>query len=336
MKQLISIIIPTFNRANILSETIDSILAQTYENWECIVVDDGSSDGTEELLKTYSASDSRFHFYKRPMNKPKGANACRNYGFEKSKGEFINWFDSDDIMHPKFLEIRISRLIEDETLDFCACLGRKFVRGIEIDALTIKPPVMHSDNYLEDYLLNGLFFYTPAPLWRRSFLMKKKLFDETMHRGQESDFHFRMLASNPNYLYLEDALFYVRVGQESITKGAENSFLAQKSVFNYFNTAFKILKNMKNKDKLKSYIFYRQAANYYNLNMFKSNLIERFKLCFRYAPYLISYTFGINNSISNLLKVSIGIFTVLFLNKGFRFFYFPQYDCRQYHFTRTI
>lgn len=105
---LVSIIIPTYNRAHLISETLDSIKAQTYTDWECIVVDDGSHDGTEHLLEYYAKNDSRFKYYKSPSSKPKGANACRNFGFEVSSGVFIQWFDSDDFMFEAFLEIKIN------------------------------------------------------------------------------------------------------------------------------------------------------------------------------------------------------------------------------------
>ena len=139
MNPKVSIIIPVYNRESLILETLKSIQKQSFQDWECIVVDDHSTDDTPNIVKKISKQDSRFKYFVRPSKKPKGANACRNYGFLKSKGTFINWFDSDDIMHPEFLQTRISKLIEEDSLDFCACLGRKFVKGIEVDALTIKP-----------------------------------------------------------------------------------------------------------------------------------------------------------------------------------------------------
>ena len=94
---LVSIIIPTYNRAHFIGETLESVIAQTYENWECIVVDDGSTDYTDELMEYYCKKDTRIQYHHRPDIKPRGANACRNYGFGVSKGEYINWFDSDDL-----------------------------------------------------------------------------------------------------------------------------------------------------------------------------------------------------------------------------------------------
>jgi len=102
MNTLVSIIIPTFNRAHLLGETLDSVITQTYSNWECIVVDDGSYDYTEELMDFYSRKNPRIIFVRRPDNRPKGANACRNYGFELSKGKYVNWFDSDNFMLSDF------------------------------------------------------------------------------------------------------------------------------------------------------------------------------------------------------------------------------------------
>ncbi|MGB6269849.1 MAG: glycosyltransferase, partial [Olleya sp.] len=207
---LISIIIPTFNRANLLPETLVSVLAQTYKHWECIIVDDGSNDDTQKVISTYLLKDSRFKFFNRPIEKPKGANACRNYGFKRSKGEFINFLDSDDLLNEDFLRLKIEALINKKSLDFCACINSTFkddpTNIISID----RPATLQSKNYIEDYLLNGLYFFTSSPLWRRDFLKDKELFDETLHRSQERDFHFRMLTLNAKYTYLDKVLVYKR------------------------------------------------------------------------------------------------------------------------------
>ena len=76
MIPLVSIIIPTYNRAHVIGETLDSVLLQTYCNWECIVVDDGSSDNTSEILDNYCKKDTRFQYYIRPTNRKKGAGSC--------------------------------------------------------------------------------------------------------------------------------------------------------------------------------------------------------------------------------------------------------------------
>ena len=74
--KLISIIIPTYNRAHLIGETLNSLLAQTYKDWECIIVDDGSTDDTNNVVEEYVAQDNRFIFVYRPRDRRKGANAC--------------------------------------------------------------------------------------------------------------------------------------------------------------------------------------------------------------------------------------------------------------------
>ena len=83
---LVSIIIPTYNRAHLLEETLNSIVKQTYSNWECLIVDDGSKDDTDNFMESFIKKDKRFQYHKRPKNSPKGGNAARNYGFQLSKG----------------------------------------------------------------------------------------------------------------------------------------------------------------------------------------------------------------------------------------------------------
>ncbi|WP_296386325.1 glycosyltransferase family A protein [Winogradskyella sp.] len=324
---LISVIIPTYNRAHLLPETLASIESQTYKNWECIIVDDGSTDNTEEIILSHS--DSRFVFYKRPKERQKGANACRNYGFKKSNGEYINWFDSDDLMHPDFLKLKVEELETDLSLDFCACVGQKFIENTNEEPIPDPPKVLNSKSYIEDYLLNGLFFYTPSPLWRYKFLETKDLFDESLHRSQERDFHFRMLTYQPKYLHLETVLFNIRTGIESISEGASKSIIAQKSIFKYFDGVFTYLKNNQNEDKrekLMSYVFYRQTTNYYNINQLCNNFSQRFNIFKSYSKHLISYVFTSKKLKTHFFKIVFGLIMVLVTNKGYKFFYFPEYD----------
>jgi GalNAc5-diNAcBac-PP-undecaprenol beta-1,3-glucosyltransferase len=97
-----SVIIPTFNRAHLISETIETVMAQTHSSFEIIVVDDGSSDATRQLFENRYATDSRIrYFYK--VNEERGA--ARNYGLNMANGDYAVFFDSDDWMHPEYLSI---------------------------------------------------------------------------------------------------------------------------------------------------------------------------------------------------------------------------------------
>lgn len=237
MKILVSIIIPTYNRDHIISDTLESVLNQSYTNWECIIVDDGSTDNTNELISNYIARDNRFKFFKRPQNKPKGANACRNFGFLKSKGDFINWFDSDDVMAYNKLEVQVEALIQNQNSPYCIC-QTKWVDKNTGEFLGLRSKQIGSTNRLEDYILYNIFWTTIAPLWRRDFLIENSLlFDETLHQSQEYDFNIRALNINDDYVYLNQALVTLYRHDENISN-------------NIFASDSKIKSNLKVKDKI--------------------------------------------------------------------------------------
>ena len=104
MGELVSIIMPSYNTAVFISETIKSVLAQTYTNWELIIVDDCSTDHTDEVIKSFS--DNRIHYYKNICNK--GAAFSRNRALCKAKGKWIAFLDSDDLWMPEKLEKQIA------------------------------------------------------------------------------------------------------------------------------------------------------------------------------------------------------------------------------------
>ncbi len=108
---LISIIIPCYNQAQYLDEALQSVLDQTYVNWECILVNDGSLDDTEKIAKTWTAKDTRFiYFYKENG----GVSSARNFGIEKAKGDYIQFLDADDILDKNKLELSLNQLNANE------------------------------------------------------------------------------------------------------------------------------------------------------------------------------------------------------------------------------
>ena len=329
---LISIIIPNYNRARLIGETLDSILAQTYSNWECIIVDDGSTDNSKEEIQKYVEKDARFQLHKRPANRPKGANACRNYGFELSKGKYIKWFDSDDILLPDCLEKQVEFLENNPEYDFVAVNAKEFIEKNNRKKIIqeIYPKISHPDNIFYDFALGHLHFITPSPLWKRSFLEGKRLFDENLHRRQESEFNFRILLSKPKFKYLDYYGVLIRRGHEHLGSISRRSVKPQLSVISYFDKMFQQLSKMdfsKKKETLQ-YIFYRQAANYYDLLSIGRNLKERIELSKKSNIDLIQYTNQIQLGFIDKLKLSLGLLTTKFFGKGYRLLYFKKFNYR--------
>ena len=124
---LISIIIPTFNSSKHIKATLDSVLAQTYDHWECILVDDGSIDLTETIVANYKEKDIRFHLYKRPEDLPKGPSSARNYGVTKANGDYLIFLDADDLLATTCLENRVAQFQQNQECDFMVFQMERFI-----------------------------------------------------------------------------------------------------------------------------------------------------------------------------------------------------------------
>lgn len=108
---LVSIITPVYNAERFLGDTIKSIQSQTYKNWELVLVDDCSKDGSSDMIKEFQANDDRIRYIK--LEKNSGASVSRNTGIKNAKGRFIAFVDSDDIWQPEKLKIQIEYMLEN-------------------------------------------------------------------------------------------------------------------------------------------------------------------------------------------------------------------------------
>lgn len=213
MNALVSIIIPTYNRSHLLGETLESIIAQTYSHWECLVVDDGSQDYTQELIDLYRIKDERIKYFSRPNNYLKGANASRNYGIEKSRGEFLYFFDSDDLLEDVIIEKALNLFFESKELDFVFFNYKVFENNRDN---YIIEQINKSSNPFIDYFKGGVNLATPSVIWRKSSTKGIK-FNPRLTKSQELNYTFNIFKSNPlRGEYLNENGFYVRKHKESI------------------------------------------------------------------------------------------------------------------------
>lgn len=272
---LVSIIIPTFNRESLISETLVSVLEQTYTSWECIIVDDGSTDKTEAVVNDFNSKDKRIRFYKRPQNLPKGANACRNYGLQLSTGKYINWFDSDDIMHPQKLALQVKELEQNSNFPFCVC-QTVFFRDTIQNCINKKPRKLISNNVFLDYVKQDVMWLTQAPLWRKEFLeINNYLFDEELQAAQEWEFHSRILFHHKNYAVIEQPnLVYLRLHENSITTDKNST---SKREWNYIVARTKIYKTFKKQFSKSELNYFRKYLTYSYFNLRKMNLFAESK-----------------------------------------------------------
>ncbi|MFC7444400.1 glycosyltransferase family 2 protein [Mesoflavibacter profundi] len=217
----VSIIIPVYNRAHYIAKTLDSIIDQTFKNWECIVVDDGSTDHTLEVVKFYENKDNRIKLYQRPEQFKKGANACRNFGFSISKGQYIQWFDSDDLMFKDLLKAKTHYLNTNKSSQFCLC-QMIFFEEINGQFKQQQTTNIKYKDLLLDYVSGKITIGTQTVFWRKSFLENKQLFDQDLTQSQDLEFNSRMFQNNPKGGFIDQPLIWYRQAEDSISSNYLN------------------------------------------------------------------------------------------------------------------
>jgi glycosyltransferase involved in cell wall biosynthesis len=199
MRRTVTIIIPTFNSSSTILETLRSVLAQEFNFWECIIVDDGSTDNTVGFIKTFILKDTRFKVFSRPVEKTKGPSACRNYGLLKAQSEYVIFLDSDDLLAKECLSQRIAFAAQHSDKDIWIFKMKMFTnQPNDQEAMfnTLPLPGQKEETFYMKEFYQGKFpFLVSCPLWRKQLLMCLKGFDENMYMLEDPDLHLRALKS---------------------------------------------------------------------------------------------------------------------------------------------
>ncbi len=201
---IISIIIPTYNRAAIIGKTIDSFIAQTFEDWEMIVVDDRSNDNTKDVIEEYHKRDARVRYM---LNeRKKGAQGARNTGIVHAQAGWVCLFDSDDIAYPKYLSKMVGAI--EEGVGCVAC----YLKLIYVGECKSDVAEWADDGYVEKKLMSGkLYINFVNSIFRKSELLKIGLLDEDCPNYQEYDTHLR-LSQNAQYKAVREILLDYHLG----------------------------------------------------------------------------------------------------------------------------
>ena len=215
---LVSIIIPTYNRAGLIGKTLESILAQTYENWECIIVDDASTDNTVSVIEAVSLGEPRIkltvqHDFSR------GAPFCRNLGVAKANGEYVIFLDSDDLLAENCLANRVDVMERSEDLDFAVFPTMSFHH--EPGDSPYFWNAFSPEDDLERFLRYDSPWHTSGPIWRRRSLKEIGPWNENAWSWQDWEFHTRALASGLSYVKVpEPDSYYRRIRSGTISMAA--------------------------------------------------------------------------------------------------------------------
>lgn len=205
----ISVIIPTYNRAHLIKESLQSVLKQTLQPYEIIVVDDFSTDNTEEVIKSLNSPLIKYVKNQRK----KGANGARNTGILMAQGEYIAFHDSDDIWLPEKLSKQYLFIKENMEVDLCFCLMKKLdsnLNVVEITPKNIRRVVDIKESLQEGNLISTQMIYI------RTEVAKRVLFDECLNRFQDWDFVLKV-SKISKIDYVPEILVIQKNSSDSIT-----------------------------------------------------------------------------------------------------------------------
>lgn len=214
-RPLISVIMPVYNRKNIVLNSINSVLSQSYDNFELIIIDDASTDGTTELLKEINHEKIRVLFH----SKNKDCSCARNTGLKEAKGEFITYLDSDNIMDKKFLQSNLGAFL---IFSEASC-----IYSAQIRRETYNSPVYSIlfGSLNKSGLLYRNFVDTNTIFHKKSILDKVGGFDETLKRGEDWDFILRIVNNFKVYsIPFLQSKYFTKLTDDRITETRPNEF----------------------------------------------------------------------------------------------------------------
>lgn len=223
MNDLISIIVPVYNSSQYIYDCIESVLRQTYQNFELILVDDGSQDSSKTICKKMSDKDIRIHFI---TQSHKGVSAARNRALKNAKGKFLFFLDSDDFIHPCLLEVLYTIL--NESHSSLAATEYRLPENASLtsfvnDTLSLQyvNDYIHIDNlsaidlFVQGYM--NLLYGTGGIMIRRTE-MPFLLFDETLPNGEDTKFVYQILLRGADIVLFHKPWYFYRKYEDSSSK----------------------------------------------------------------------------------------------------------------------
>ncbi|WGF92743.1 glycosyltransferase family 2 protein [Aequorivita marisscotiae] len=192
-----SIIVPCYNQARFLSEALNSVYNQTFKDWECVIVNDGSTDNTEEIASKWVQKDERFKYISKSNG---GLSSARNKGIENSQAKYILPLDADDKLHPEYLEKAIPILENDEAIE---------VLTSKVQFFGVKEHIYHLPIYTFKTLLLKNCFIACSIFKKESFL-KVGGYDENLKSFEDWDLWISVLKHGGKAHVINEVLYYYR------------------------------------------------------------------------------------------------------------------------------
>jgi len=244
-ESLISIIMPAYNADKYIHTAIESILNQTYQNWELLIINDGSTDNTEAIIKNYT--DIRIITIK---HKNLGVSAARNVGLSEMKGTYFCFLDADDFFPANSLQSRLNVFKKNPIINFVDGSVNFYDKNLTILLKNWKPDYRGNPKQ-ELITLSGKVFFGNTWMIKRE-KGKKYLFKQGMTHSEDLLFYISIINQNSYYDYTEDAVLHYRTGHQSTMKNIKGLEKGYTEVYYEIRNSNKITDDLLNTYKAKA------------------------------------------------------------------------------------
>jgi glycosyltransferase involved in cell wall biosynthesis len=199
----VSIVVPCFNQEQFIAEALESVLHQTYHDWECIVVDDGSTDGSAAIIQRYTQQDPRIVSFTKENG---GVAAARNFGFAKASGSLFVPLDGDDMVHPDFLRRAVECFTQYPDTDLVHPKTKRIGESRKIWRL---PEYSYEKLLWQNMIVNTTMYR------REGFFRAGGYSSEMVHGFEDWEFYVRLLSPQSKVRFLDAPLYLYRIKKSS-------------------------------------------------------------------------------------------------------------------------
>jgi glycosyltransferase involved in cell wall biosynthesis len=278
---LVSIIIPAFNSEKYIGETIQSALDQTWKNIEIIIVDDGSTDGTVNVIKQFESANNNI---KLVVQQNRGACNARNTGFVLSKGSYIQFLDSDDVMDDSKIEKQL-HILQHNPNSIIGCRWIKFQDSLDNTVGGMGPHTSIQKNMsATDWLLERMMMPCHAWLTPRILIEQAGGWNESLTCNQDGDFFFRIISKSESVLYQDDTIVYYRTDSKHTGVSVLSSYDKYVSLYKVALT-YKEIMNKLTDHSAKGKIAIGNYLRHLEYNIFYPNYPDLILACKKHDEY---------------------------------------------------
>ena len=254
IEEKVSIILPVYNSEKFIAKTIDSVLNQNYNNYELIIIDDGSTDDSTNICEQYAKNNEKIKFFKRTNN---GVSKTRNFGLDKASGTYIMFIDSDDLYESNSIKTMVAN-IESKEVDLVSCSYSNF--DLSNNKFLIEDTLVTSkfNEYLEKTQKNYLFNQIWNKIYKSDIIKANKIFfDDSISIAEDLKFNIEYIKRCNSFCHINEVLYNYRITSSGLG-------------FRYRNDAneikielLKMLEEEYSKNKIdKKYIFFSYLKQY--------------------------------------------------------------------------